>query len=183
MNIRHWSFSLLTVISLTTFPLHAAQESTIDSLDHEEHDHHSDSLSAPRAEHQESQHEPNEHGHEEDAHRHGHDDHVGHKEGGHHEAPGHEEQGHEGHGHGEHENEGIVELSPAQLETAGIEIVKLEKRVIPNETLALGEISLNTYATSQVSPRIEGQVVKRHARLGDQVKAGQARRSGLKPTG
>ncbi|RLJ16341.1 efflux RND transporter periplasmic adaptor subunit [bacterium endosymbiont of Escarpia laminata] len=49
---------------------------------------------------------------------------------------------------------------------------KLTLRPIPTEIEAPGEILLNAYASSQVTPRIEAQVIKRHIRLGSPVSAG-----------
>jgi RND family efflux transporter MFP subunit len=192
MNIKNWSFRLLTVLSLTSIPLLAvaednhrghdndlmgnglAIEHTEDSAGHDDlsgHDDH-DHGAEDHAHHAESEH--NESGHDESDHaEHGHNE-SDHDEAGHNEASP-SDSGHEGHGHGgEHEMEGVVELNQTQRETAGIQVTKLEKRPVPLEALALGEIVLNSYATSQMSPRIQGQVVKRHARLGDVVKQGQA---------
>ena len=72
------------------------------------------------------------------------------------------------------EESGGVELSKERQKAAGIKVINLESRLMPIEILALGEIKMNAYATSQTSPRIQGQVVKRHARLGDRVKRGQS---------
>ncbi|HFE38524.1 MAG TPA: biotin/lipoyl-binding protein, partial [Gammaproteobacteria bacterium] len=41
-----------------------------------------------------------------------------------------------------------------------------------NEITAPGEIALDQYKTSFVTPRISGQITKRHARLGQRVKRG-----------
>lgn len=170
MNYRNWRLSLLTIISLTAFPLYA----TDDNLQHEEHDHIGNDLSLDGSGHREDllDHAEGEHDalipggkvHDEEGHEgHEHDEHS------------QEDTGHDDHGHGgEHEDKGVVELNKQQRETAGIVVMKLDKRVLPVEALALGETTLNSYATSQMGPRIEGQVVKRHARLGDHVKKGQA---------
>jgi len=72
-----------------------------------------------------------------------------------------------------HEEENSLHLDRAQLEAAGIEVHPLEAAPLPEEIEAPGEVLLNRYATSQVTPRIEAQVVARHARLGDQVKQNQ----------
>ncbi len=77
---------------------------------------------------------------------------------------------------GEHEGEeeeGRVHLSVEQMKSAGIKVTPLQLRALPIEVEAPGEISLNAYATSQVTPRIDAQVVKRLVRLGDRVKSGQ----------
>jgi len=49
----------------------------------------------------------------------------------------------------------------------------LSAKAVPIEIEAPGEVRLNAYASSQVTPRIEAQIVKRHARLGDTVTRGQ----------
>ncbi|HDK37699.1 MAG TPA: efflux RND transporter periplasmic adaptor subunit [Thiolapillus brandeum] len=75
------------------------------------------------------------------------------------------------HGHGEEEN--TVHLSDEQRQAAGIEVEALELHPLAEEIEAPGEVSLNAYATSQITPRIEAQVVKRFARLGDDITEGQ----------
>jgi RND family efflux transporter MFP subunit len=67
------------------------------------------------------------------------------------------------------EEKNRVHLSNEQRRSAGIMVETLTAHPVPVEIEALGEIRLNAYATSQVTPRIEAQVVTRHARLGDQV--------------
>jgi len=78
-----------------------------------------------------------------------------------------------GHDEGGHEEENLVHLDAGQQQAAGILVEALEPRPVPEEVEAPGEVRLNLYATSQVTPRIEAQVVARHARLGDHVKKGQ----------
>jgi len=78
-----------------------------------------------------------------------------------------EEKGHD------HEDENRIHLSPEQRAAAGIEVYPLVPGPLPEEIEAPGEVRLNLYATSQVTPRIEAQVVARHARLGDRVKKDQ----------
>ena len=84
----------------------------------------------------------------------------------------------EGHKHGhEGSNESsegnVVHLNPGQQRAAGIEVEVMMPRSLPEEVEAPAEVRLNLYATSQVTPRIEAQVVARHARLGDRVKKRQ----------
>lgn len=87
---------------------------------------------------------------------------------------GHEEQGHDDHGHGSHEGEkGGIELSNAQRKTAGIVVETLQARPMMAEIKAPGEVRLNAYATSRVTPRIAAQVLSRHKRLGQKVEKGQ----------
>ncbi len=74
-----------------------------------------------------------------------------------------------------HKHEGAAEihLSPLQRQTLDLEISALEPRVLGETLRAPGEVRLNAYATAQVTPRIEAQVIARHARLGEQVEQGQ----------
>ncbi len=76
---------------------------------------------------------------------------------------------------GEHGNreENRIHLSPEQRRIAGIVVESLVARPVAEEVEAPGEVQLNAYASSQITPRIEAQIVKRHARLGDPVTAGQ----------
>ncbi len=82
-----------------------------------------------------------------------------------HEDEDKDEQGHE-------EDDG-VHLNHEQRHSAGIVVETLTPRPVPTEIEAPGEIRPNAYASSQVTPRIEAQVVARHARLGEQVVKGQ----------
>ncbi len=108
----------------------------------------------------------------EEAHDHAGNDHDHEQVLDHVEEPDHEE----GHDHGRagdaHEDENRVHLNEAQRLSAGIVVEALVARPLTAEIQAPGEIRLNTYATSQVTPRIEAQVVERHARLGGTVKPG-----------
>jgi RND family efflux transporter MFP subunit len=70
--------------------------------------------------------------------------------------------------------EGGVQLTSGQQEMAGIVTETLQPRDVVIEFRVPGEIQLNTYATTRVSPRVAAQVVKRHARLGDNIEKGQA---------
>ncbi len=88
------------------------------------------------------------------------------------EAPQHQEAN-EGHNHEHGDEENRVHLNDEQQRMAGILVETLSLRAIPDEIEAPGELRLNSYATSQVTPRIEAQVTQRYARLGDQVKKGQ----------
>lgn len=78
----------------------------------------------------------------------------------------HDESGHE-------EVEGAAELSEVQIRTAGIETIAVQHSDIVDIIVAPGEVALNAYRTSKVTPRIEAQIVQRHARLGDTVTTGQ----------
>lgn len=72
-----------------------------------------------------------------------------------------------------------AEDSPLTVDAAtqkqlGIEIASVEPRVLQDEIKAPGEVKANAYATSLVSPRIPAQVVRRHKKLGDEVRNGEA---------
>jgi biotin carboxyl carrier protein len=131
------------------------------------------------------------HGHEHDHEQHQ-QKHPRHGEKGHddddHGRPGHEEDGHDehdeephgdsaeqagGHGHGGHEEEQSVRLTPQQMQAAGIAAEAVERRPVAEVVRAPGEVKLNAYRTSSVTPRVDAQVVERHARLGDEVTTGQ----------
>lgn len=78
-----------------------------------------------------------------------------------------------GHGEeGKHTDEGI-ELTEAQRRTVGVETVEVQERAVRNLIPAPGEVVLNAYRTTKVTPRISAQVTGRLARLGDRVKEGQ----------
>ncbi len=98
---------------------------------------------------------------------HSHDDHgdEGHDDHG-------EEGGHGGHGHDEHES-GVIELDAHSIQMAGIQVAEAKNRPFAQEVMAPGEVRLNAYHTSHVAPRIAGQIIARHTRLGDTVKKGQ----------
>lgn len=92
------------------------------------------------------------------------------EKGGH----GHEHDEAEG-GHGEvnkHADEG-VSLTEAQRRTVGIETMEVRQRAVRTPISAPGEVVLNAYRTTKVTPRISAQVTGRLARLGDRVKEGQ----------
>ncbi len=86
-------------------------------------------------------------------------------EAGHNDGDDHDEHG--------HEEENRIHLSEKQRRSAGIRVEKLTLRPIPTEIEAPGEILLNAYASSQVTPRIEAQVIKRHIHLGSPVSVGE----------
>jgi cobalt-zinc-cadmium efflux system membrane fusion protein len=77
---------------------------------------------------------------------------------------------HEDHGH---EESTEVHLSPEQRQTLNLEISMLESRRLGKTFRVPGEVRLNAYATAQVTPRIDAQVLARHAQLGDHVEEGE----------
>jgi len=76
-------------------------------------------------------------------------------------------------GDGEHDEEQAVRLSAEQRKMAGIVSEVLALQPVASEIRAPGEIQLNDYLTTRVTPRVAAQIVERHAQLGDPVEAGQ----------
>jgi len=77
--------------------------------------------------------------------------------------------------HDDHEGEesDAIELTAEQQSTAGVVVQSMAARAL-NETLRVpGEVVINAYQSSRVTPRITAQVTSRHVRLGDKVKVGQ----------
>ena len=72
-----------------------------------------------------------------------------------------------------HEEEGAVHLTAEQISMAGIKTHKLQPQLVTREIIAPGEILRNQYTSSRVTTRIEAQILKRMARLGEAVKKGQ----------
>jgi len=62
--------------------------------------------------------------------------------------------------------------SPEALKAAGVVLQKITKAPLDEELRAAGEVVDNAYATTLITPRVEALVVRRHAKLGDEVKAG-----------
>lgn len=124
--------------------------------DHGDKEHHDDD----KEEHAEGGHEA--HGETEEG---GHEAHGEAEEGGH-AAHGEEEGGHE-------EEAGSVDLKPEQMKLADIVVSALELTDVAIKVRAPGEIKLNAYRTIKVAPRINAQIIKRHAVLGDVVVEGQ----------
>jgi len=87
--------------------------------------------------------------------------HQGHAEGGH--------AGHEGEGGG-HAEKADADLSAAQMKSAGIETTVVKSRSLAEQISAPGEVVVNAYLSTKITPRIAAQVVARHVRLGDHVK-------------
>ena len=73
----------------------------------------------------------------------------------------------------DHEEEGPVELvfSAAERAELGIVTAAVRLQTLAPEVKAPGEVRLNAYRTTQIAPRIDAQVVERHARMGESVDA------------
>jgi membrane fusion protein, heavy metal efflux system len=85
----------------------------------------------------------------------------------------HDEAGQEHGAEEEEHDEGGIEMDTNQRLKFGVLTEKIERRLLADEVLAPGEVVINTYQSSQVTPRISAQIVSRHARLGDPVKKEQ----------
>ncbi|VAW90721.1 Probable Co/Zn/Cd efflux system membrane fusion protein [hydrothermal vent metagenome] len=154
---------------------HHSSGKSPEHTEHEEHkdeEHHASGIEASHADH--NDHEDKEHhvsGNNAD-----HSEHAEHGDKEHHAKD--QKESHSGHGHeGEesgHEEEGTVHLKPEQLKAANIVVKPLALTEVAARIRAPGEIKLNAYRTVNVSPRINAQVIARHARLGDEVIQGQA---------
>jgi membrane fusion protein, heavy metal efflux system len=68
--------------------------------------------------------------------------------------------------------ENTIVMDAAARQNAGVETAVVVRRSLANEVRAPGEVKANAYATSNVTPRIPVQIVRRHAKLGDWVKNG-----------
>lgn len=77
--------------------------------------------------------------------------------------------------HDDHEGEesSAIEMTAEEQRTAGIVVEPITERSL-NETIRVpGEVIINAYRSTRVTPRITAQVVARHVRLGEEVKIGQ----------
>ncbi len=73
----------------------------------------------------------------------------------------------------EHGEENAVEMTAAERRANGVVTALVTRQKLVETIDAPGEVTLNQYATSQVTPRISAQVVARHVRMGDTVRKGQ----------
>ncbi len=71
------------------------------------------------------------------------------------------------------EEGGIVEMNAEERAKNNVRTGRVSLRELGNEISAPGEVILNQYRTSQVTPRISAQITKRYAKLGDHVKRGK----------
>ncbi|MBS0576425.1 MAG: efflux RND transporter periplasmic adaptor subunit [Proteobacteria bacterium] len=67
---------------------------------------------------------------------------------------------------------GTVRLDAHDVKTAGIHVAKLEPHALGEAVRAPGEVVDDAYGTTLITPRVQAIVVRRHARLGDDVAAG-----------
>lgn len=72
----------------------------------------------------------------------------------------------------ETEGAGAVTMDTAALKAAGIRLVVLQPSALGEQLRAPGEVLDNAYGTTLITPRVEALVVRRQAKLGDEVRAG-----------
>lgn len=82
----------------------------------------------------------------------------------------HAEDGEEG--HAEEAAAGPVKMDDAAMKAAGIRLQTLQPSSLSEELRAPGEVVDSAYGTTLITPRVEALVVRRHAKLGDEVRAG-----------
>ncbi len=144
----------------------------VEHAEHNDEEHHDSGKKADHSDH--ADHGDEEH-HASDK-KPGHAEHADHKDEEHHND--NQADTHSGHEHaGEesgHDEEGTVHLKPEQLKAVNIIVEPLAVTEVAARVRAPGEIKLNAYRTVNVTPRINAQVIARHARLGEEVSQGQA---------
>src|SRR3990167_7243863 len=93
-------------------------------------------------------------------------------------AEGAEDHAEEGGEHAEEGEEGkeggaaLVKMDEAALKAAGITLQTLQPSSLSEELRAPGEVVDDAYGTTLITPRVASLVVRRHAKLGDEVRAG-----------
>ncbi len=86
----------------------------------------------------------------------------------------HADHGDEEHGaEGGKESGAEIDLTPENIKMAGVVVSPLILQKLGDEIKAPGEVTFNLYLSETITPRIEAQVIKRHAKMGDKVKSGQ----------
>ncbi len=179
--------NMLVVLAAFSFPVTSLSAGHDDHADHagEQHEVHKDDHEEVGHEaHKDEGHKDEGHadeGHADEGHGEEHADDNDHDEKSHgqHDTAAHAEQGEEAKGgHGGHEGHGDeapaeLVFTAAQMQASGIEVSELKALPLATEISAPGEVRLNAYQSAHVGPRIEAQIIARHARLGDWVEAGE----------
>lgn len=83
-----------------------------------------------------------------------------------------ESTGEEGGGHAEAEGPAAIRMDEAALEAAGIVIRPVLTTALNEELRAPGEVIDSAYGTTLITPRVDAIVVRRDAKLGDEVEKG-----------
>ena len=86
--------------------------------------------------------------------------------------PAYAEEHDHGHAHEEHE-EGAIELTAAQIETAGIVVAPAGSGTIAKEIAVPGKIVAAADRMAQIVPKVDGIVVQAPKNLGDTVEKGE----------
>ena len=73
---------------------------------------------------------------------------------------------------GEETAAGPVKMDDATMKAAGVRLQTLQPSSLSEELRAPGEVVDSAYGTTLITPRVEALVVRRHAKLGDEVRAG-----------
>lgn len=81
-------------------------------------------------------------------------------------------EGEAGHAAGEEEGTPEVKLDAATMQQMGVELQPVGASAVSEELRAPGEVVESAYGTTLVTPRVVSLVVRRHAKLGDEVRAG-----------
>lgn len=76
----------------------------------------------------------------------------------------------DGEEHGE--EEGAIEMDEADRRKNGVFTSRIGFQEVGGEVSATGEVILNQYKTTRVTPRISAQIIQRHKKLGDNVSKG-----------
>jgi cobalt-zinc-cadmium efflux system membrane fusion protein len=85
-----------------------------------------------------------------------------------HEGEAHGEEGDE---HAEAEGPPTIRMDEAALAAAGIKVAPVVASALSEELRAPGEVVDSAYGTTLITPRVDGPGGRRHAKLGDEVKA------------
>lgn len=77
--------------------------------------------------------------------------------------------------HAEHaeDESGSLRFTAEERLEVGITIASVSTQMLQETIIVPGEVSINAYRSSIVTPRVSAQVVKRHVQLGDEVELGQ----------
>lgn len=86
---------------------------------------------------------------------------------------GHEEAGEHGHDGDEDHAEGVIRLTPAQIDAAGITVAPVSAETITGSMTVPGRIVPDETRMAQVTPKIAGTVTSVKKNLGDSVEKGE----------
>ncbi|MER2269281.1 efflux RND transporter periplasmic adaptor subunit [Methylobacterium oxalidis] len=111
---------------------------------------------------------------------HGDKDHAGHDHAGHdhagHDHAGHDHAGHKhehGHKHGPERAEGVVALTPAQIEASGIRVAEARPGTLRHALTVPGTVVPDGERVARVAAKVVGTVAELRKRLGESVEKGE----------